>query len=95
MSEATDTVETGTDTGLPTRDEAIRYLIELLSTLIIDSGAELAEFVGPEMAAALTVQAIGQSKTALRVLGVSQDDLERVFADLERPVSFDPFNDLV
>lgn len=66
-----------------TRDEAIVHVVRALTRHNIDRGAELAAILGDEIAAGMVFTAIDIDSAALDALGVTEEDVRRVAADLE------------
>ena len=66
-----------------TRDEAILHVVKALTTFTLQSGAELASIVGPEIAAELAIAASQYDLGAIQALGVSQDEIREVFSNVE------------
>lgn len=66
-----------------TRDEAIELVVTILTRATVAQGADLAQVIGAELAANMTVWALEQNQAALDALGVSEDDVRRVAEAIE------------
>lgn len=76
------TVPTTHEVPVLTREEAIVHVVKSLTTFTLQSGAELASILGPEVAAELAIAASQYDLGAIQALGVTQDEIREIFSNL-------------